>query len=69
MKPSDDKLMMRKPEDIPTMKLRDEAVRKKKIKFDALCPMYGHYYDCTNLILKGYCPYYHMNDARKAYYL
>ena len=43
-------------------------MRKKKIKFDSLCPMYSHYYDCTNEILKDYCPYHHQEDARKAYY-
>ena len=67
MKASDNMLKLRDPYDFNTVKLRDETTRKKKIKFKSLCPTYAFYYQCTNLILKGYCPYEHVEDCRKAY--
>ena len=67
MRASDDKLRLRDPSDINTVKLRDETIRKKQIKFESLCPNYAFYFQCTNLILKGYCPYEHIEDCRKAY--
>ena len=30
--------------------------------------MFSFYYNCTNEILKGYCPYEHHEDSRKTYH-
>ena len=30
--------------------------------------MFGYYYSCTNMILKDYCPYHHVEDVRKAFH-
>ena len=65
---SDAKLKLRESTDFNTVKLKDEVIRKKEIKFDSLCPMYTFYYSCTNLILKDYCPFVHNEDFRKAYF-
>ena len=67
MRVSKDKLNLRRPEEIATTKLRDEMVRLKEIKYDALCPMFAFYYPCSNLILKNYCPFVHNEDCRKGY--
>ena len=68
MKASDEKLKLRDPTDFTTVKLRDETIRKKEVKFDSLCPMHAFFYSCSNLILKDYCPYVHNEDCRKAYH-
>ena len=68
MCPSEEKLKIREPSDILTIKLRDQTVRTKKIKFEALCPQFSFFFPWTNEILKGYCPYIHIEDCRKAYH-
>ena len=65
---SDEMLTLREPSDFVGNKLKDQVVRMKQIKFESLCPMFGHYYSCTNLVLKDYCAYYHVEDVRKAYF-
>ena len=69
IRPSDEKLKLREPAELISSKLKDEAVRKKQIKFQSLCPMFAYYYACTNMILKDYCPYYHTEDVRKAFFV
>ena len=44
MKASDNMLKLREPSEFNTVKLRDEIVRKKKIKFESLCPTFAFYY-------------------------
>ena len=67
MIPEETKLRQREPSEIISTKLRDETVRRKCLKFDTMCPLFGFYYPCTNLILKNYCPFQHVEDVRKAY--
>ena len=68
MRPSEEMLKLRNPNDFNISKLKDEVTKKKEIKFDSLCPMFAFYFPCTNLILKDYCPYQHIEDCRKAYH-
>ncbi len=68
MRASDDKLKIREPSDFTTVKLKDEIIRKKKIRFESLCPNHAFYLNCSNLILKNYCPFEHIEDCRKAYF-
>ena len=68
MKASDEKLKLRDPKELNTVKLKDEIIRKKQVKFESLCPNHAFYFNCTNLILKDYCPFEHVEDCRKAYF-
>ena len=44
MKASDAMLKLRDPADFKTIKLRDEIIRKKRIRFESLCPTFAFYF-------------------------
>ena len=67
MRATDASLKKRLPSEIMTTKLKDENIRKRIIKYDTMCPLFGIFQPCTNLIFKDYCPYQHCEDVRKAY--
>ena len=44
MRASDAMLKLRDPADFKTVKLRDETIRKNKIRFESLCPTFAFYF-------------------------
>ena len=50
-----------------TIKRRDQQIKSREIKYEALCPNHAFYNPCINLIKNNYCPYWHIEDCRKAY--
>ena len=49
-----------------TQKRKDQQVKERRIKYDAMCPHFSYYSPCINLIGKDWCPFQHIVDVRKA---
>ena len=68
MHTANDKMAKIPTEKIITMKRREEQIKARNFKYEALCPYHAFYNPCPNLIKNDYCPYWHVEDCRKAYF-
>ena len=68
MKTSDAKIAKIPTTKIFTMKRKEEQIKQREIKYEALCPHHAFYNPCSSMIRNDYCPYYHIEDCRKAYF-